>query len=281
MISRRSIPAAGGESPANGARPGTTSTPHTPSIIKGVAGLGFSGIPQLRTPLRAGGGVRSCGRRGDRGAGQPAGRDQAGAGRAAWTQGPHSHAAPAPAPAPAPALGGRGLRTGPDRGRARAAARWARPRASSAPARVSARRVACTSARSYSVRTLELLIDPRPNRRGGTAARGALVVAGFGWNHYLMSPAGCGSAWFRGARDARIDRSRWMLPWLFPVGLLGTVALASLSTVFGFLLLTVWGWLVFPSVALYISSRSHSGQGASSRNALRDADADYWRTRLM
>jgi UPF0716 family protein affecting phage T7 exclusion len=72
-----------------------------------------------------------------------------------------------------------------------------------------------------------------------------------------------------------------MLPWLFPVGLLGTVALASLSTVFGFLLLTVWGWLVFPSVALYISSRSHSGQGASSRNALRDADADYWRTRWM
>ena len=121
MFSRRSIPAAGVESPANGARAGTTSTPHTPSIIKGVVGLGSSGIPQLRKPPRAGGGVRSCCRRGDRGAGQPAGRGQPGAGRAAWTQGPHSHTAPAPA------LGGRGRGTGPNCDRTRTAARRARP----------------------------------------------------------------------------------------------------------------------------------------------------------
>jgi len=76
VFSRGSIPAAGVECRANGARPSTTSTPHTPSIIEGVVGLGSSGIPQLRKPLRASGGVRSCGRRGERGAGQPAGRDQ-------------------------------------------------------------------------------------------------------------------------------------------------------------------------------------------------------------
>jgi hypothetical protein len=69
-----------------------------------------------------------------------------------------------------------------------------------------------------------------------------------------------------------------MLPWLFPVGLLGTVALISLSNVFGYLLAAAWGWLVFPSVALYIRSRSHTRRG---RNGFSDADAHYWRTRLM
>jgi hypothetical protein len=49
-----------------------------------------------------------------------------------------------------------------------------------------------------------------------------------------------------------------MLPWLFPVGLLGAVALISLSNVFGYLSAVVWGWLVFPSVALCIRSRSHT-----------------------
>jgi UPF0716 family protein affecting phage T7 exclusion len=72
-----------------------------------------------------------------------------------------------------------------------------------------------------------------------------------------------------------------MLPWLFPVGLLGTVALISLSDVFGYLLAAVWGWLVFPSVALHIRSRSHTRRGTSNRNGFRDADTDYWRTRLM
>ena len=72
-----------------------------------------------------------------------------------------------------------------------------------------------------------------------------------------------------------------MLPWLFPVGLLGTVSLISLSNVFGYLLAAAWGWLVFPSVALYNRSRSHTRRGTSNRIAFRDADAHYWRTRLM
>lgn len=72
-----------------------------------------------------------------------------------------------------------------------------------------------------------------------------------------------------------------MLPWLLPVGLLGAVLLISMSNVFGFLLAVVWGWLVFPFVALYIRSRSHTRQGTSDRNAFSEADAHYWRTRVM
>jgi hypothetical protein len=66
-----------------------------------------------------------------------------------------------------------------------------------------------------------------------------------------------------------------MLPWMLPVGLLGTVALISLSNVVGYVLAALWGWLVFPSVALYIR------RGTGDRNGSRDADTDYWRTRLM
>jgi hypothetical protein len=128
---------------------------------------------------------------------------------------------------------------------------------------------------------LELLIDPATKPRGGTAQGRPLASPHLGGIIYLVSPAGSGSAWFRGARDARIDRSAWMLPWLFPVGLLGAVVLISLSAVFGYLLAAVWGWLVFPCVALYIRSRSHARRGASNRNPFRDADAHYWRTRLM
>jgi hypothetical protein len=68
-----------------------------------------------------------------------------------------------------------------------------------------------------------------------------------------------------------------MLPWLLPVGLLGAVAVISLSDMLGYLLAAVWGSLVFPFVALYVRSRSHT----SSPNGLRDEDAPYWRTRLM
>jgi hypothetical protein len=72
-----------------------------------------------------------------------------------------------------------------------------------------------------------------------------------------------------------------MLPWLLPLGLLGTAALASLSIPFGAALVAAWGWLVFPAVALHISSRSRSRPGTGTRDGLRDVDTQYWRTRPM
>ena len=72
-----------------------------------------------------------------------------------------------------------------------------------------------------------------------------------------------------------------MAPWLLPVGLLGTVALISLSNAVGYLLTAAWGLLVFPALVLYIRSRSRTRGGASNRNGFPDADTDYWRTRLM
>ncbi|MGA8634846.1 MAG: hypothetical protein WB805_08325 [Candidatus Dormiibacterota bacterium] len=93
-----------------------------------------------------------------------------------------------------------------------------------------------------------------------------------------MSP-GSGSASLH-RRDARVNRSTWMLPWLLPVGLLGVVALISLANVLGYLLVMLWGWLVFPFVALYIRSRAQARRGVRIRDAFRDdADTDYWRTR--
>ena len=72
-----------------------------------------------------------------------------------------------------------------------------------------------------------------------------------------------------------------MLPWLLPVGLLGTVALISLSGVWAYLLVGIWGWLVFPYVAVYIRAHSRAGGGGNNGNGLRDGEADYWRTKLM
>jgi hypothetical protein len=73
----------------------------------------------------------------------------------------------------------------------------------------------------------------------------------------------------------------WMLPWLLPAGLLGTVALASLSTPFAYLLTAVWGWLVFPSVASYLHAHSRAGGGRHSGNDFPDGEANYWRTKMM
>lgn len=72
-----------------------------------------------------------------------------------------------------------------------------------------------------------------------------------------------------------------MLPWLLPVGLLGTVALISLSGVWAFLLVGIWGWLVFPCVAVYIRARSRADGGGNNGDGFRDGEADYWRTKLM
>jgi hypothetical protein len=71
-----------------------------------------------------------------------------------------------------------------------------------------------------------------------------------------------------------------MLPWLLPAGLLGTVALISLSGAFAYFLAGIWGWLVFPYVATYINAHSRAG-GGNSGNGCRDGEAGYWRTKLM
>ncbi len=72
-----------------------------------------------------------------------------------------------------------------------------------------------------------------------------------------------------------------MLPWLLPAGLLGTVVLISLPTPFAFLLVGIWGWLVFPYVAAYINSHSRADGGANHGNGFPDGEREYWRTKLM
>ncbi len=72
-----------------------------------------------------------------------------------------------------------------------------------------------------------------------------------------------------------------MLPWLLPAGLFGTVALISLSGAFAYLLVGIWGWLVFPYVVAYIRAHSRAGGSGNSRNGFRDGEADYWRTKLL
>ena len=72
-----------------------------------------------------------------------------------------------------------------------------------------------------------------------------------------------------------------MLPWLLPAGLLGTVALISLSGAFAYLLAGIWGWLVFPYVAAYIRAHSGADGGGDNGNRFRDGETDYWRTKLM
>ncbi len=72
-----------------------------------------------------------------------------------------------------------------------------------------------------------------------------------------------------------------MLPWLLPAGLLGTVALISLSGPLAYLLAGIWGWLVFPYVAAHIRAHSRAAGGGKNGNGLGDGEADGWRTKLM
>jgi hypothetical protein len=62
--------------------------------------------------------------------------------------------------------------------------------------------------------------------------------------------------------------------------LLGIVALMSLSSPLAFLLVAVWGYVAFPSVAGYIRARSRADGGGTNRNAFREEETDYWRTKL-
>ncbi len=99
-----------------------------------------------------------------------------------------------------------------------------------------------------------------------------------------MSPAGSGRGQFRGGLAARAERGNpctWMLPWLLPAGLLGTVALISLSGALAYLLAGVWGWLVFPYLAAYIRAHSRADGRPNNGHGFRDGEAHYWRTKLM
>ncbi len=99
-----------------------------------------------------------------------------------------------------------------------------------------------------------------------------------------MSPAGSGRGQFRGVFAARVDRRNacaWTLPWLLPAGLLGTIALISLSGAIAYLLAGIWGWIVFPYVAVYLRAHSWADGGANNGNSFTDCGADYWRTKLM
>ncbi len=72
-----------------------------------------------------------------------------------------------------------------------------------------------------------------------------------------------------------------MLAWLFPIGLLGTVVLLSVSNSFGWVLAMAWGWLVLPYVAANVHSRSRIRRGGGNGNGFEDVDTNYWRTKLM
>lgn len=64
--------------------------------------------------------------------------------------------------------------------------------------------------------------------------------------------------------------------WLFALGALGGIMLISLSTLTGYLLALVWGFIVFPHGAAYLRRRAR-GPGDGS-DALDGVDTHYWRT---
>jgi hypothetical protein len=73
----------------------------------------------------------------------------------------------------------------------------------------------------------------------------------------------------------------WMVPWLLPLGVLGTVALISLSNLLGYVLVLVWGWVLFPYGAAYIRSHARTAGAHEDGSPLGDDDdVDYWRTKL-
>ena len=65
--------------------------------------------------------------------------------------------------------------------------------------------------------------------------------------------------------------------WLFPLGLLGAVVLLTFATVYGYLLVIVWGLVLFPHGAAYVRRHSRSRDG---ENPFDDVDTHYWRTTL-
>jgi hypothetical protein len=72
----------------------------------------------------------------------------------------------------------------------------------------------------------------------------------------------------------------WAVPWLLPLGVLGTVALISLSNLLGYVLAGVWGLILFPYGAAYVQARARSTGARSGGSPFSDDDMDYWRTKL-
>jgi multisubunit Na+/H+ antiporter MnhG subunit len=61
----------------------------------------------------------------------------------------------------------------------------------------------------------------------------------------------------------------WMIPWMFPLALLGTVICFSLITPIQLAIVVLVVWLIIPIGAMFAYERS--------RDPSQNDDADYWR----
>ncbi len=71
-----------------------------------------------------------------------------------------------------------------------------------------------------------------------------------------------------------------MVPWLFPLGVLGTVVFISLSNVVGYILVMVWGWVLFPYGAAHIRAHVRTPGALNNGSQFSADEIDYWRTHL-
>lgn len=69
----------------------------------------------------------------------------------------------------------------------------------------------------------------------------------------------------------------WAPLWLFPVGVLGMLALFSLSFPAGPLLALAWGFVLFPHGTRYLLAHWRAGRAEGS---LPEVETHYWRTTL-
>lgn len=68
-----------------------------------------------------------------------------------------------------------------------------------------------------------------------------------------------------------------MAQWMFPLGLLGTVVLLSISSVAGGLLALAWGFVLVPHAARYIHTHA---RGHADTDGVDDVETHYWRITL-
>lgn len=83
----------------------------------------------------------------------------------------------------------------------------------------------------------------------------------------------------------RLSRQRRLfasvVPWLLPLGLLGTVVLISVFSPVGYVLAGVWGLVLFPYGAAYIHARARTSGARNDGSRFGADDMDYWRTKLL